>query len=90
MKILQFGRYYPPPFGGIQNVIFEIRSGLIESGVRCDVLCSNDKFKHTVENDNDDVVIRTKSFGKIFSTSITPHMIYHLIVYILVNIFNMN
>lgn len=78
MKILQFGRYYPPPFGGIQNVIFEIRSGLIENCIRCDALCSNDRFKHTVESDNEDVVIRTKSFGKIFSTSITPHMIYHL------------
>jgi glycosyltransferase involved in cell wall biosynthesis len=78
MRILQLGRFYPPSFGGIQNVIYEITTGLNCSGVHCDVLCSNDKNLYEVSKYDGYQVLRTRSYGTYFSTSITLQMISKL------------
>ncbi|WP_454985460.1 glycosyltransferase [Capnocytophaga gingivalis] len=41
MKILHIGKYYPPYFGGIEKVNYDIVEGLNMNGVQTDVLCSN-------------------------------------------------
>ena len=78
MKVLQFGKFYPPVFGGIENVMYEITTGLNFEGVSCDVLCSNDKLEYSEEIIDSYKIYRTKSYGKYFSTSITPQLIEKL------------
>lgn len=41
MKILQIGKFYPPCFGGIEKVNYDIVEGLNIRGVQTDVLCFN-------------------------------------------------
>ena len=41
MKILHIGKFYPPYFGGIEKVNYDIVEGLNAKGVQTDVLCSN-------------------------------------------------
>ncbi len=77
MKILQFGKFFPPDIGGMENFIYDLTEELSQK-IQCDVLCSNSKNRTTIENKKNYKVIRTKSFGKVFSTSISPSMIYWL------------
>jgi len=46
VKILQFGKFYPPSMGGTQQVMFEISEGVSKQGYTCDVLCSNTEAKY--------------------------------------------
>ncbi|MDF2953379.1 MAG: Glycosyltransferase involved in cell wall bisynthesis [Thermodesulfobacterium sp.] len=82
MKVLQLGKFYPPDVGGIESAIYEITEELNRKGVKCDVLCSNSKREYKEEVIKRETyhykVIRTKSYGKILSTSITPQMIFKL------------
>ena len=41
MKVLHIGKYYPPYFGGIEKVNFDLVEGLNEAGVATDVICFN-------------------------------------------------
>ncbi len=75
MKILQLGKFYPPVFGGIQNVMYELTTGLNNEKIHCDVLCSNNRNKYEVTKYDNYQVFKTKSYGIHFSTSITPQMI---------------
>ena len=78
-KILQVGKFYPPDLGGIERVMQDICEGLNAQGFICDVLCSNSGryFKLDIL-DSKARIYRTKSHGKLASTSITPQMIYFL------------
>jgi len=82
MKILQFGKFYPPDIGGIETAIYNITEELNKRGIKCDVLCSNSKYEYKKEiidrGSYKYIVYRTKSYGKIASTSITPQMIFKL------------
>ena len=82
MKVLQLGKFYPPDIGGIESAIYEITEELNRRGIKCDVLCSNSKREYKKEVMTREAyqykVIRTKSYGKILSTSITPQMIFRL------------
>lgn len=75
MKILQLGKFYPPVFGGIQNVMYEFTTGLNQANVHCDVLCSNTINQYEETHINTYKIFRTKSYGIHFSTSISPQMI---------------
>lgn len=77
MRILQFGKFFPPHIGGMESFIFDLTEELSRK-VKCDVLCSNSKNKTTLENKKSYCIIRTASFGEIFSTSISPAMIWWL------------
>jgi len=78
MRILQFGKFYPPSMGGTQQVMFEISEGLAKEGYRCDVLCSNTKATYEENIFDGYTVYRTVSYGIALSTSITPQLIYKL------------
>ena len=78
MKILQLGKFYPPDLGGIETVMQSLTEDLNQQNIQCDVLCSNSKNKYSEEKINGYVVYRTKSWGKYFSTSISPQMIFKL------------
>lgn len=82
MKILQLGKFYPPDMGGIESAIYEITEELNKRGIKCDVLCSNSKKEYKEEVITRETyqykVIRTKTYGILLSTSITPQMIFKL------------
>ncbi|MEP2670041.1 MAG: glycosyltransferase [Cyclobacteriaceae bacterium] len=78
MKILQFGKFYPPNIGGMEKVIFNITEGLNEENIKCDVLCSNDRLKSVVDIINNYKIYRTASFGQLFSVSVSPIIIFWL------------
>ncbi len=78
MKILQLGKFYPPDTGGIEQVMFNITETLNERGIQCDVLCSNNTCEYQEEKIKNYTVYRTKSFGKLFRTSISVQMIFKL------------
>ncbi|MEA3491479.1 MAG: glycosyltransferase [Campylobacterota bacterium] len=78
MKILQFGKFYYPTFGGMERAMFEITEGLNDKGVECDVLCSNTKLFNEESFFGNYTVYRTASYGILSSTSMSPNMIVQL------------
>lgn len=79
MRILQFGKFYPPDLGGIEKVMQDLCDGLRQRGIICDVLCSNSSNHYQEDTTSHGAMIyRTASFGKIASTSISPQMIVKL------------
>lgn len=50
MKILHIGKYYPPYFGGIEKVNFDLVESLNENGYQTDQLCFNHQSILTSEN----------------------------------------
>lgn len=78
MKILQFGKFYPPSMGGTQQVMFETSEGVSNEGYTCDVLCSNTEASYVEDRFDNYTVFRTISYGIALSTSITPQLIYKL------------
>lgn len=78
-KILQVGKFYPPDVGGIERVMQDICEGMNKKGFICDVLCSNSKSHFGLDIlESKARIYRTKSYGKLAKTSITPQMIYFL------------
>ncbi|MFW6272733.1 MAG: glycosyltransferase [bacterium] len=76
IKILQFGKYYPPTIGGMEKIICLITEGLNKkNNIQCDVLCSNDKKSYEESEYDNYIVYRTKTYGKLFSTSLSPQFI---------------
>lgn len=41
IKVLHIGKFYPPYFGGIETVNYDIVEGVNKKGIQVDVLCSN-------------------------------------------------
>ena len=79
MRVLQFGKFYPPDIGGIEIVIEDLTLALNANGIACDVLCSNSKKEYKEEIlPCGAKIMRCASFGKIASTSISPQMIFKL------------
>ncbi|WP_395001726.1 glycosyltransferase [uncultured Helicobacter sp.] len=78
-KILLLGKFYPPTIGGIETTMQDICEGLNASGFVCDVLCSHTRWHFGYEIAQSGArIYRTKSYGKLASTSITPQMIFTL------------
>jgi glycosyltransferase involved in cell wall biosynthesis len=75
MKILQFGKFYPPHIGGIERVMFDLTEGINARSIGCDVLCSNDTKTYVDEVIKTYHVIRTPTYGIYYSASITPQII---------------
>jgi rhamnosyl/mannosyltransferase len=74
MRVLQFGKFYPPHIGGIERVMFDITEGLNARGIRCDVLCSNDERRYVEETIKTYRVMRTASYGIHLSASLSPQL----------------
>jgi glycosyltransferase involved in cell wall biosynthesis len=51
MKVLHIGKYYPPYFGGIEKVNFDLVEGLNEAGVETDVICFNNTYRTEVKKE---------------------------------------
>ena len=74
MKILHIGKFYPPYFGGIEKVNYDIVEGLNTKGIQTDVLCSN----HTKGNSFSEIpykIYRTHTLKVIASTPLSYSLI---------------
>jgi len=78
MRVLQFGKFYPPHIGGIERVMYDITEGINGRGVTCDVLCSNKARAYVEESGAGYKIMRTTSYGVFFSASISPQIISKL------------
>lgn len=65
MKVLHFGKKYPPAIGGTERIIKILTETLNELGVKTNVLCSNDSYKTEVFNFSNYSVIKTSQWFKI-------------------------
>ncbi|WP_426279049.1 glycosyltransferase [Chryseobacterium sp. S-02] len=69
MKILQFGKAYPPAnLGGVEVVIQLLTEGLNDNDIVCDALGVNDKAEYKKETYKNGTIYRSKLIIKKFST----------------------
>lgn len=75
MKILQLGKFYPVE-GGVEKVMYDLMTGLSESGVVCDMLCASNinGGRTMVINDYAKLMI-CRAWMKKAATMISPEMI---------------
>lgn len=75
MKILQLGKFYPVE-GGVEKVMYDLMTGLSESGVVCDMLCASNinGGRTMVINDYARLMI-CRAWMKKAATMISPEMI---------------
>jgi len=78
MRVLQFGRFYPPSRGGIESAIYHIREGLAGRGVRCDVLCCNKARSASRETVAGGVIYRAAWYGDFLSLPLAPGLFTQL------------
>ncbi|MDW5416960.1 glycosyltransferase [Iodobacter sp. CM08] len=79
MKIIHLGKFYPPEYGGIETVTFDLVEGLNQQGVNTDVLCSNKGTETKIDLSNARYrVIRAGTLAVINSTSISIKLISEL------------
>jgi len=78
MKILQFGKFYYPVFGGMERAMYEIVEGFNERGIQCDVLCSHTEPHNETSEFGSYKAYRAASYGLIHSTPISPQLITKL------------
>ncbi|MGL5919036.1 MAG: glycosyltransferase [Bacteroidales bacterium] len=79
MKILQLGKFYPVR-GGVEKVMYDIMTGLSESGICCDMLCAaTDNQKPGVIQLNPKArIFCMPVFMKLSATMISPSMVFKL------------
>lgn len=67
MKVLHIGKFYHPYKGGMETVIKSMCEGLYENGQDITVLCSNTNRSFERETINGVKVLRSPTFGVLFS-----------------------
>jgi glycosyltransferase involved in cell wall biosynthesis len=77
MKVLQFGKHFPPDIGGIESVIAVLTRSINALGVRSDVLCASTRNVTEIVKESGYTVMRIASWGKFASTAISPGLIWH-------------
>jgi rhamnosyl/mannosyltransferase len=77
MKILHIGKYYPPYFGGIEKVNYDLVESLNEDGFSTDVLCFNNQNKTQVENKGYNIY-RTATINAAYSSPLSFSIFKHL------------
>ncbi len=71
MRVLQVGKFYYPYRGGMETYLLDLCQGL-KDRVELQVLVSNTAFRTVRETVDGIDVIRAGSWGRIFSTSLSP------------------
>lgn len=78
MKILQVSKYYPPFFGGLEKVVYDMSENLSNDKTSCDILCSNHDKGNSVENNENYSITRVPTYGTFMSTPMSPKLLYML------------
>ncbi|MDE9554965.1 glycosyltransferase [Xenorhabdus bovienii] len=76
MKILQISKLYPPFWGGIETVVYDISSELSRKGNFVDILCVSDKNENTTEVQNNGKIFRCGSILHLASTYISLSFLF--------------
>lgn len=80
MRVLQLSKFFPPIFGGIETVTWELAEGLQAAGVRVEVLCANQAPRTVRERAPSGYgVVRAGSWGQWLSTSMAPPMVAEML-----------
>jgi len=77
MKVLQFGRFHNPNFGGLERHV-ELLQSELQRHIHVDNIVSNDKFRDEVEKVNGSNIYKVASLGLLAGTAITPAMPYRV------------
>jgi glycosyltransferase involved in cell wall biosynthesis len=72
LKVVHFGKYYPPYQGGMETFLATLCKGLINEGLKCEVLVSNDGMNGYQHSDDGVLVRRMRTFGTFKSQPICP------------------
>lgn len=73
MKVLHFGRFHAPYFGGLERHVTLLLEGL-KRYIHVDNLVSNDRFKSELQAMDGVRVFKVASFGLIAGTALSPTM----------------
>jgi glycosyltransferase involved in cell wall biosynthesis len=80
VRVLQLSKFYPPVFGGIETVTWELTEGLHASGATVEVLCANQAPRTVRERATAGYdIVRAASWGQLLSTSMAPSMALELL-----------
>ena len=72
MKVVHFGKFYPPRRGGMESFLAGLCQGLVKRGVECEEIVARDRDDPS-DHDHDGVVVRRlRSLGTLRSVSICP------------------
>jgi len=78
MRVLQLGKFYPVQ-GGVEKTMFDLLTGLAESGISCDMLCAHNgagSLEFSVAENNR--VICCKTALRLYATMLSPQMVTSL------------
>jgi rhamnosyl/mannosyltransferase len=80
MKVLQLSKFFPPIYGGIETVTWELAEGLHRAGVAVDVLCANQAPRTLREcSPSGYGIVRAGSWGQLLSTSMAPPLVVEML-----------
>lgn len=72
MKILHFSKFYPPFFGGIEKVAYDLVEGSLSAGHQVDVLCFSHEGRGSIETDvRGCIIVRSSVFATVASTPLS-------------------
>lgn len=71
IKILQIGKYFPPDWGGIETVCYELNEGINKDLFIMDILCFSKKKDSSIDNDRGYKVYRSSCLGVFYSQPIS-------------------
>jgi glycosyltransferase involved in cell wall biosynthesis len=72
VKILEFGKFYPPSHGGIESLLRAWSEGFVRQGADVDCVVANPSPRTVHEELNGVRVHRLASYGTLFRTSVCP------------------
>ena len=72
MKVVHFGKYYPPYRGGMESFLAALCRGLVERGVECEAIVAADGDHPSVDVDAGVRVRRLRSLGTFRSMPVCP------------------
>lgn len=76
MRVLHVSKYYPPTFGGLEKVVYDIVEGLAQRDVRADVLCAAaGGTRSCIDQANGYTITRKRELAKIAATPIAPGLL---------------
>lgn len=78
MQVLHVSKYYPPTFGGLEKVVYDIVEGLAQRNMRADVLCAAaGGAPSCVDLGSGYTITRKREYAKIAATPIAPSLLSH-------------
>jgi len=57
MKVVHFGKFYPPHRGGMESFLAALCQGLVQRGVECEVIVAQDRDDPS-DNDHGGIIVR--------------------------------